>query len=45
MTDEEMAVNWIRSQGWNEENLPSDELLQMETAFLAELCIQRKKKD
>lgn len=35
--DEEMAVNWIRSQGWSEENLPSDELLQMETAFLAGL--------
>lgn len=37
MTDKEMAVNWIRSQGWNEENLPSDELLQMEQAFLAGL--------
>jgi hypothetical protein len=37
MTDEEMAVNWIRSQGWSEENLPNDELLQMETAFLAGL--------
>lgn len=22
MTDEEMAVDWIRSQGWSEENLP-----------------------
>lgn len=37
MTDEEMAVNWIRSQGWNEENLPSDELLQMKKAYLAGL--------
>jgi hypothetical protein len=37
MTDEEMAVNWIRSQGWSEENLPSDELLQMEQAYLAGL--------
>lgn len=37
MTDEEMAVNWIRSQGWSEENLPSDELLQMKKAFLAGL--------
>lgn len=37
MTEEEMAVDWIRSQGWNEENLPSDELLQMKKAFLAGL--------
>lgn len=37
MTDEEMAVDWIRSQGWNEENLPSDELGQMLRAFLAGL--------
>lgn len=43
MTDEEMAVNWIRSQGWNEENLPSDELLQMEQAFLAGLKAGRPK--
>lgn len=37
MTDEEMALNWIRSQGWNEENLPSDEFGQMFQAFLAGL--------
>ena len=37
MTDEEMAIDWIRSQGWNEENLPSDELPQMKKAFLAGL--------
>ena len=37
MTDEEMAINWIRSQGWSEENLPSDELLKMEQAYLAGL--------
>ena len=37
MTEEEMAVDWIRSQGWNEENLPSDEFLQMKKAFLAGL--------
>lgn len=37
MTDKEMAIDWIRSQGWNEENLPSDELLQMEQAFIAGL--------
>lgn len=43
MTDEELAINWIRSQGWNEENLPSDELLQMEQAFLAGLKAGRPK--
>lgn len=37
MTDEEMAVNWVRSQGWNEENLPSDEFGQMVQAYLAGL--------
>lgn len=37
MTDEEMAVNWIRSQGWSEENLPSDEFGQMLKAYLAGL--------
>ncbi len=38
MTEEaDLAIDWIRSQGWNEENLPSDELLQMEQAFLAGL--------
>ena len=40
MTDEEkldLAVDWIRSQGWNEETLPSDEFLQMKKAFLAGL--------
>lgn len=36
MTDEEeMAINWIRSQGWNEENLPSDEHNQMMSAYVA----------
>ena len=43
MTDEEMAVNWIRSQGWSEENLPSDELFQMEQAYLAGLKAGRPK--
>lgn len=43
MTDEEMAVNWIRSQGWNEENLPSDEFGQMLQAFLAGLKAGRPK--
>lgn len=37
MTDEEKAVNWIRSQGWSEENLPSDEFGQMSQAYLAGL--------
>lgn len=41
MTDKEIAIDWIRSQGWNEENLPSDELLQMERAFLAGLEASR----
>lgn len=38
MTDEELedkATAWIRSQGWSEENLPSDEYLQMRTAYVA----------
>lgn len=35
MTDEEMAVNWIRSQGWSEENLPSDEFFEKMQAHLA----------
>ena len=39
MTDEEMAIDWIRSQGWNEKTLPSDELLQMEKTFLAGLKV------
>ena len=39
MTDEEMVVNWIRSQGWNEENLPSDEFRQMFDACLAGIKI------
>jgi hypothetical protein len=43
MTDLDMAVNWIRSQGWSEENLPSDELLQMEQAYLAGLKAERPK--
>lgn len=37
MTDEEMAVNWIRSQGWSEENLPSDEFLEKMQDYLAGL--------
>lgn len=37
MTDEKMAVNWIRSQGWSEETLPSDEFGQMFQAYLAGL--------
>ena len=37
MTDEEMAVDWIRSQGWDEETLPGDEFRQMFQAFLAGL--------
>lgn len=37
MTDKEMAVDWIRSQGWSEENLPSDEFGQMFKAYLAGL--------
>ncbi|MBR1536020.1 MAG: hypothetical protein IJ630_03685, partial [Treponema sp.] len=38
MTDEELedkATDWIRSQGWSEENLPSDEYMQMRTAYVA----------
>lgn len=36
MTDN-IAVEWIRSQGWNEENLPSDEFAQMLQAYIAGL--------
>lgn len=46
MTEEEkldLAIDWIRSQGWNEETLPSDELLQMEKAFIAGLKAGRPK--
>ncbi len=43
MTDLDMAVNGIRSQGWSEENLPSDELFQMEQAYLAGLKTGRPK--
>lgn len=32
---EQIAMKWIISQGYNEENLPSDKLLQMEQAFIA----------
>ena len=38
MTDEELekkATDWIRSQGWSEENLPSDEYVQMQMAYVA----------
>lgn len=41
MTDKEMAVNWIRSQGWSEETLPSDEFRQMFQAYLAGLKADR----
>lgn len=37
MSDEEIAINWIRSQGWSEENLPSDEFFEKMQAFLAGL--------
>lgn len=43
MTDEEMAVNWIRSQGWSEENLPSDEFLEKMQDYLAGLKAGRQK--
>lgn len=43
MTDEEMAVNWIRSQGWSEENLPSDEFLEKIQDYLAGLEAGRPK--
>lgn len=43
MTDEEMAVNWIRSQGWSEENLPSDEFLEKMQDYLAGLKAGRPK--
>ena len=43
MTDEEMAVDWIRSQGWDEETLPGDEFRQMFQAFLAGLKAGRPK--
>ena len=38
MTDEEIkekATEWIRSQGWSEENLPNDEYVQMCDAYIA----------
>lgn len=44
MTDEELAVDWIRSQGWSEETLPSDEFEQMFQAFLAGLKVGRQAK-
>lgn len=34
MTDEEMAVNWIRSQGWSEETLPVELI-----AFWSGICL------
>lgn len=43
MSDEELAVDWIRSQGWSEETLPSDEFGQMFQAFLAGLKAGRPK--
>jgi len=43
MTDKEMAVDWIRSQGWSEENLPSDEFGQMLKAYLAGLKADKPK--
>lgn len=36
--DEELenkATEWIRSQGWSEENLPNDEYVQMYDAYIA----------
>ena len=44
MTDEELAVNWIRSQGWSEETLPSDKFGQTLQAFLAGLKAGRQEK-
>lgn len=38
MTDKELknkATEWIRSQGWSEENLPNDEYIQMCDAYVA----------
>lgn len=38
MTDKELekkATEWIRSQGWSEENLPNDEYIQMCDAYIA----------
>lgn len=38
MTDTELknkATEWIRSQGWSEENLPNDEYIQMCEAYIA----------
>lgn len=32
---EKRANEWIRSQGYNEENLPNDEYVQMKDAFIA----------
>ena len=32
---EKHANEWIRSQGYNEENLPNDEYVQMKDAFIA----------
>ena len=32
---EKHANEWIRSQGYNEENLPNDEYIQMKDAFIA----------
>ena len=44
MTDGELAVSWIRSQGWSEKNLPSNEFGQMSQAFLAGLKAGRQEK-
>lgn len=32
---EEKATEWVRNQGWSEENLPSDEYIQMCNAYIA----------
>ena len=32
---ENKATEWIRSQGWSEENLPNDEYIQMCDAYVA----------
>lgn len=29
------ATEWIRNQGWSEENLPNDEYIQMCEAYIA----------
>lgn len=40
---EKRANEWIRSQGYNEENLPNDEYVQMKDAFIAGARDYRKR--